>query len=358
MANGEQGMKKMQHQKAIRVGLIGCGFYAQNHLHAWDYLKPRGVELVGVCDLDEDKAQRAAKEFGTNFYTNIDKMLALEDLDLIDIVTQAEHHKDLAFAVLEKGISAIVQKPFAPTLPECIEIVDKAKSSEAWLAVHENFRFSRVMRCVKEIITSGEIGDLNWGRLTFRTGFDIYKNQPYLANEKRFSILDSGIHILDLARFFFGEVERLHCETQKRNLRVVGEDTATIMLRHDTGAVTVVETTYQAKRLPDYFPQTLLEIEGTSGSILLKPDQVITVTANNKSYDRVIETPMLPWFSKEWCVSQEAVLNTNSHLIDCYRQGVDAEISGRDNLNTFALVEAAYDAASSNGSVQPLRFSG
>jgi len=67
---------------------------------------------------------------------------------------------------------------------------------------------------------------------------------------------------------------------------------------------------------------------------------------------------MLPWFSREWCVSQEAVLNTNSHLIDCYRQGVDAEISGRDNLNTFALVEAAYDAASSNGSVQPLRFSG
>ena len=52
------------------------------------------------------------------------------------------------------------------------------------------------------------------------------------------------------------------------------------------------------------------------------------------------------------------VLNTNSHLIDCYRQDVDAEISGRDNLNTFALVEAAYDAASSNGSVQPLWFSG
>ena len=347
----------MERKKSIRVGLIGCGFYAQNHLNAWKHMKARGVELVSVCDLDKKKAERAATSFGTNFYTNADKMLASEELDLIDIVTQAESHKQLSFAVLEKGLAAIVQKPFAPTLPDCIEIVDKAKSCAAWLAVHENFRFSHVMRCVKEIILNGEIGDLNWGRLTFRTGFDIYKNQPYLAREKRFSILDSGIHILDLARFFFGEVDRLSCETQRRNPNVVGEDTATMLLRHDTGAVTIVETTYESKRLPDYFPQTLLEIEGSSGSIILKPGQVITVTTKDRSYDRVIETSMLPWFSKEWCVSQEAVLNTNLHLLDCYRQGVEAEISGRDNLNTFALVEAAYEAASSNRSVQPLRFS-
>jgi len=319
-------------------------------------MKEYGVELVSVCDLDSQKAERAAKKFGANFYTRAEQMLAAEEIDLIDIVTQADSHQDLAFSALENSVATIVQKPFAPTLPECIEIVDKAKSCGSWLAVHENFRFSRVMRSVKDIILNGEIGDLNWGRLSFRTGFDIYKNQPYLVHEKRFSILDSGIHILDLARFFFGEVERLSCETQRRNSKVIGEDTATMLLRHNSGAVSVVETTYEARRLPDHFPQTLMEIEGSTGSIVLKPDQVITVTSKNRSYDRIVKTPMLPWFSKEWCVSQEAVLNTNLHLIDCYRQGVEPEISGRDNLNTFALVEAAYESAESHGSVHPLKF--
>ena len=104
----------MERKKSIRVGLIGCGFYAQNHLNAWKHMKARGVELVSVCDFDQKKAERAATSFGTNFYTNADKMLASEELDLIDIVTQAESHKQLSFAVFEKGL-APTMSPAIPT---------------------------------------------------------------------------------------------------------------------------------------------------------------------------------------------------------------------------------------------------
>ena len=167
------------------------------------------------------------------------------------------------------------------------------------------------------------------------------------------SILDSGIHVLDLARWFLGEVDRLSCETQRRNPAIKGEDTATMMLRHRSGAVSIVETTYEAHRIPDVFPETLLEIEGTKGSIVVSQGEQMTVTTEGRAYNEHIGSPLLSWTSQPWHSSQEAVLNTNSHMLAAYRAGRPADTSGSDNLKTFALVEAAYLSAQTHASVKP-----
>ena len=93
-------------------------------------------------------------------------------------------------------------------------------------------------RCaaVRAMIDSGAIGTPSWARIRFRTGFDVYRTQPYFYDEERLAIADVGIHMLDLARFFLGEVERISCETQRRNPKVRAEDTATMLLRHESGA--------------------------------------------------------------------------------------------------------------------------
>ena len=251
----------MSKDKVTRVGVIGCGFYAQNHLHAWSDLRSEGAELVAVCDLDPEKAQSAAEHFGGNWYTDVDEMLDIENIDLLDIVTRMDNHRSLASKAAERKIAAIVQKPFAPNLAECMAIVDTARRQGAWLAVHENFRFANSMRRVKAVIASGDIGDPNWARIAFRTGFDVYSGQPYLAKEDRMSILDSGIHVLDLARWFLGEVDRLSCETQRRNPAIKGEDTATMMLRHRSGAVSIVETTYGRIVFQTSFPKLCLKLK-------------------------------------------------------------------------------------------------
>lgn len=343
----------MSAPKIARIGMIGCGFYAQNHLHAWSDLKPSGADLVAVCDLDQARADAAASRFGARAYTSVEAMLEAERLELVDIATRLDSHQTLAATAVVHGIGAIVQKPFAPSLSDCAAIVETAAKAGAWLAVHENFRFGTSMRRIKAILDGGTIGEVNWARISFRTGYDVYANQPYLAREPRLCILDSGIHVLDLARFFLGEVERLSCETQKRNPAIVGEDTATIMLRHQSGAVSLVETTYQAKRLPDVFPETLVEIEGSSGSLILHPGQRLVVTSQGKSDELDVGSPLLSWTSRPWHVSQEAVLHANAHFLSRFLEGRPADTSGQDNLKTFALVEAAYAAAENHGSVRP-----
>lgn len=212
---------------------------------------------------------------------------------------------------------------------------------------------SQALAADKIVIESGAIGTPNWARISFRTGFDVYRGQPYLAKETKLVIMDVGVHVLDVARFLMGDVERLTCETQRRNPSIAAEDTATMMLRHTSGAVSIVEATYEARRIPDSFPETLLEIEGPSGSIIVTHGEQMRVTTQGLYFDEPIGGPLRSWSSRPWHVSQEAVFHTNAHMLAAFRTGKDAETSGVDYLKTYALVDAAYKSAKAHSAVRP-----
>jgi predicted dehydrogenase len=335
------------------LGVIGCGFFAQNHLHAWTDLASQGVEVVAVCDVDEAKARAAADKFGVkNWYKDAETMFRNEKLDLVDIVTRVETHRDVVGQAIRHRIPTIVQKPFGPDLAACRAMADEAQKAGVFLAVHENFRFQVPMRKIGELLRAGAIGTPSWGRISFRTGYDIYKGQPYLAKEERFVLIDLGVHVLDMARVLLGEVEHLSAELQRRNPNVRGEDTATMLLKHRSGAVSVVECTYESRRLPDVFPETLLEIEGPKGAIILKPGSVLDVTVAGKTTTHDVDAPVLKWAERPWHIIQESVLATCSHMLEALRAGRAADTAASDNVRTFGLVEAAYESASSGRAVR------
>ncbi|MER9596027.1 Gfo/Idh/MocA family oxidoreductase [Mesorhizobium sp. M0244] len=341
---------------AIRIGVIGCGFYAQNHLHAWKDLAREGAVLAAVCDVDAGKAEAAGRAFGVPFHTDAATMLVSERLDAVDIVTRYDTHRALCELAISRGSATIVQKPFAPAWEDCVAIVEAADKAGVWLAVHENFRFQTPMRHVRRVIDSGAIGTPSWARVTFRTGFDVYRRQPYFYDEERLAIADVGVHVLDLARFFLGEVERISCETQRRNPKVRAEDTATMLLRHRSGTVSVVECTYEARRDPDPFPETLVEIEGDKGSIIVRPGSLMRVTRNGSTTEEDIGSPLRSWTSAPWHVAQEGAFVACRHFLDCLQRGVPAETSGQDNLRTYALVDAAYRAAAEHRAIVPAQW--
>jgi len=208
------------------------------------------------------------------------------------------------------------------------------------------------MRKILELLRSGAIGTPSWGRVSFRTGYDIYTGQPYLAKEERFVLMDLGVHVFDMARVLLGEVDHISAELQKRNPNVAGEDTATMLLKHRSGAVSIVECTYEARRMPDLFPETLLEIEGPKGAIILKPGSVLDVTIEGKTSTYDVDAPVLRWAERPWHIIQESVLATCDHILEALRAGRAADTSALDNVRTFGLVEASYEAASSGRSVR------
>ncbi len=335
----------------IRLGLIGCGFFAQNHMAAWKDLEPEGVDLVAVCDIDGAKAKAAAEKFGVpHWYTDAETMFRESNLGLVDIATQMRTHLPLVEMAMRHRVPTIVQKPFGQNIAEVRRMVAAANVRGLWLAVHENFRFQRPLLKVAEIIRSGAIGTPTWARIGFRTGYDIYAGQPYLATEQRFVLIDLGVHVLDMARVLLGEVEHLTAELQHRNPKAVGEDTATMLLRHTSGAVSVVECTYGARRIPDAFPETLVEIEGDAGAIVSRIGSRIEVTSKGEMQVLEEDPEVLSWAERPWHVAQDSVLTTCRHLLERLKSGRPADTSAEDNLKTFALVEAAYEKA---GKVKP-----
>jgi predicted dehydrogenase len=338
----------------VAIGLIGCGFFSRNHLNSWKDLEPEGADVVAVCDVDPAKAKAAAETFGIpHWYSDAETMFRERNLGLVDIVTRMDTHVELAEMAMRHRVPMIVQKPFAPNLDDVRTIVEGAERAGLFLAVHENFRFQKPLQEVKRLVQSGIIGEPSWARISFRTGYDIYKGQPYFYGEERFVILDLGVHVVDLARFLLGEVAHVSCETQRRNPKVKAEDTATMLMRHASGAVSVVECTYETKRKPDPFPETILEIEGPKGVIVTKAGYQLEVTVDGEMKASEIDIPMLHWAAKPWHMIEESVFQTCAHIFRALKAGREADISGRDNLKTYAVCEAAYEAAATGRAVKP-----
>jgi predicted dehydrogenase len=340
---------------APSAAVIGCGFFAQNHLHAWQDLAAEGlVELVALCDLDAAKAAAAASTFGVRrHYTDAAAMLTAERPDFVDVVTTMPSHRELVERAAAAGVAAIVQKPFAPDIGDCRAMVEACAEAHVALMVHENFRFQTPLRAVREVLDSGALGEPFFARISWRTGYDIYANQPYLALEERFIILDLVIHLLDVARFLFGEVRRVTCRTASIRPGIKGEDVATVLLEHQDPVTCVVDATYQAPQDPDPFPETLIEIDGSAGTLRLRPGYELALTGPGGSERRAVAPALLPWASRPWHGIQESVLNTQRHWLECLREGCEPATSGADNLRTFALCEAAYASAATGDTVTP-----
>jgi D-apiose dehydrogenase len=337
----------------FRVGVIGCGFFAQNHLAAWASMDE--VVLAAVCDLDLGKARAGKDRYNAGAaYADAAEMLDRERLDFVDIATTMESHAQLVGMAAQRKIPTIVQKPLAPSWKDCVSIVEACRAAGIPFMVHENTRFLNPVRKARDVIASGAIGRPTWARVSFRTGHDIYGKQPYLAKVDKFVILDLGVHMLDVTRFLMGEATRLYCQTQSVKPGIAGEDMATIILQHEGGATSVVECSYASPIHPDPFPQLTLQVEGTAGSLRLSPGYRLSVFSKGEASETDVSPAMLPWSTPPWHGTQESVLRVQRHWAQCLREGREPETSGADSLKTYGLVFSAYESARTGEARAPI----
>mgnify|MGYP002013575704 CR=1 FL=1 len=327
-----------------RGALIGCGFFSHNHMNGWRDLP--GAEIVAVCDRDEDRARAMAEKFGiAKAYADAGEMLAAETVDFVDIATTAASHRPLVELAVRHAKTVICQKPFAENLADAEAMVAAAQAAGASLIIHENFRWQKPFVDLKSMIDEGRIGVPHFARFSFRHGYDNYVNQPYLAEIERFTIMDVGLHLFDLARHFMGEAKRLSCTTQRLNPKVKGEDAFTSLIAHVSGATSVCDCSFQSVVEPDPFPRTVAWIEGPRGSLSLDAEGIIQLHTPGH-LERIDAAPEIPaWGEAPWHFVQDSVIRFQEHAIEVMSGRIDGRPSGADNLHTLALALAAYEAA-------------
>jgi predicted dehydrogenase len=329
----------------LKFALFGAGFWSRFQLAGW--YQVGGVECVAVYNRTRAKAERLASDFGIpRVYDNIGELFQTESPDFVDIVTRADLHPRLVRMSVERGIPVICQKPMAESLAECEEMTALARSRGVPLFINENWRWQTPMRALKAILAQGRLGQVFRARLRMASGFDLFTNQPFLKELEEFLLVDIGSHILDTARFLFGEARSLYCRTQRVRPDVRGEDVATVILGMASGATVTCEMGYARSPLEhDRFPQTFAFVEGTDGSVTLGPEYELRIhTAAGTTVEHALP-PHYKWADPAYDVVHSSIVPCQADLLAGLRGGHTPETTGEDNLRTMRLVYSAYRSA-------------
>lgn len=190
----------------IKVGIIGCGGIARS-THAPNYKKIDDVEIVACADIDANAARNMAKEFKIpRYYLDYNEMLEKEEIDAVSVCTPNVLHKDPAIAAMKAGTHVLTEKPMAGNLSDAIEMYETSKKTGKILIVGFQTRFRPDLNIIKNIVSSGELGEIYYSRALAlrRWGIPPLKTFINKALAGAGPLFDIGCYAVDFAMYVMG----------------------------------------------------------------------------------------------------------------------------------------------------------
>lgn len=334
----------------LKFAVFGAGFWAPFHMAGWGEVS--GARCVAVYNRTRAKAEKLAERFSIPcVYDDPREMLAQEQLDFVDCITDVDTHAIFVRLASEYGLPVICQKPLGPTLEVAREMAEACGRADVPLLVHENFRWQTPIRQLKRVLNDGHIGRVFRARIQYCSSFPVFDNQPFLKQLDQFLLTDVGTHILDVVRFLFGEARTVFCRTFRVHQDIRGEDVATVMLGMQSDATVSCEISYATRMEHERFPETYVFVEGERGSAELGPDYWIRVTTDEGTHAVRFPPPRYAWADPAYDVVHASIVGCHQNLLDALRGKAPAETTGDDNLKTLQLVFAAYESAAKQQAV-------
>ena len=191
--------------KQFKAGLIGCGNIGARYdekdtqgsiyTHAGMYRKTEGLELAAACDPDLDRLHEFGRYWGVErLYTDISRMMAEEELDLVSIATPDHTHEGIILTILETARPRLIitEKPLAERLSAAEKLVEKCKEQNIVLIVDFVRRWDKNHQEIKEYISAGKLGDIQGVCGCYVRGFR-----------------HNGCQLVNLIHYFFGPVQEV-----------------------------------------------------------------------------------------------------------------------------------------------------
>jgi predicted dehydrogenase len=267
---------------------------------------------------------------------------------VVDISLPPHLQREVAEAAFAAGKHVLIQKPMATTLEDARAIVEAAEQHGRKLAVNQNGRWDPAIRACRALIDRGVFGSL------VTASFELRTRQPWQSfwedaeHYPRLMMLGMSIHHLDQFRYLFGDPTEVTATTSTYPGQPwAGDSIALYALRYDSGLLAV--------GFDDGFPWTRdwtvdYRIEGLDaiarGDIGWPTGGFSTLELTTRERP---DSWIRPAFSRKWF--PDAFVGTMGELFRAIETGEEPSISGRDNLDTLRLVEAAYRSASERRTV-------
>lgn len=335
----------------LRFAMFGAGFWARFQLAAWQDLE--GVGCVAIYNRTRSRGEQLAREFHVPVvYDDAEELLRREKLDFVDIVTNPLTLSHFVKMVAAHKIPVISQKPMAPSVAVAEENIRACREAGVPYLIHENWRWQRQLRELKNVLDSGIIGTPFRARMSMVSAFPVFVNEPHLRNLEEFVLADTGTHILDTARLYFGEPQSVYCQLHRIHRDVKGDDVATVMMMMGGRTTVTCEFGYPENYMEqEYFPETLIFVEGDKGTAEVAKDYWLRVTTRSGTQARRYPPAWYPWVDPSYHVIHSSIVPCNAHLLQALRGEAVAETPAEDNVKTLRLVVAAYHSARSGNAV-------
>ena len=318
----------------LKIGIIGAGFIAR--VHAGVLACDERVQLEAIFDVVSEAAERLATAY--NATAVADTLELLERSDAVYITTPNTQHVSLALAAIDTGKHVFCEKPLATNVADAESVFEQAKQGSGIFQVGHNRRFAPVYATLKQMLSTthkphsahvkmnrGELLKPEWTGDPQITGGFLY---------------ETPIHMFDMMRFLFGEVESLHAIGSTHEYKEV-EDFS-VLLKFANGMHATLATAADASWL---FPFERVEVFCHHATLVTREMESLTCSTNLEGHFAVQTMQQLPR-EERWGYAQE-----DRAFIDAIVNNSPPLVTALDGLMAVRIADAVYESVRTNSPV-------
>jgi myo-inositol 2-dehydrogenase / D-chiro-inositol 1-dehydrogenase len=326
----------------IKVGIIGAGYIGC--VHAGILARDERVKLSAVYDVDHECAERLARTHDARVAATSNEVI--ETCDAVYITAPNTQHVSLTLAVLDAGKHVFCEKPFAINIADAQLVYERAHklTGQSLFQVGHNRRFAPVYATLKKLLTEKHVAHsahvkMNRGELLN----PVWTGDPSVTGG---FLYETPIHMFDMMRFLFGEVESLTAIGSKHEYREI--DDFSVLLKFTSGFHATLATAADASWL---FPFERVEVFCHHATFVTREMESLVCSTNLEGHFSEQSMQQLPREEK-WGYVQE-----DRAFVDAIINGTAPLVTAADGLMSVELVNAVYESVRTSATIAVRRVS-
>jgi len=333
----------------MKAAVIGVGYWGPNLIR--NFLAHDEIESVIACDRDEARLAKMAKTFpGIETASDYVEIVTRDDTDIVVIATPVSSHYPIAKLAIESGKHCFIEKPITASVAEAEELIGLAEAKGVTLFVDHTFIYTGAVRKIKEIVSSGRIGDIYY--------FDSVRVNLGLFQHDVNVIWDLAPHDLSIMDYLLEKKPTAVSAIGSCHVGNGLEDIAYLTLTFENDLIAHFHVNWLA---PVKIRKTL--IGGTKSMVVFDDteasekikiyDKGIDVTTREGVYNTLVQYRTGDMISPK-LDQQEALAVGTRHFLDCIRDGTRPMTDGQAGLNVVRILEASEVSIKNQGRLVPL----
>ena len=325
----------------LNCAIIGCGRIFSTHADA--ILKCADAKLYAVCDIDTQRAEKAAGKYQCRAFYDYRELLNDKRIDVVHICTPNYLHATMAIDAMQQGKHVFTEKPMAITVAEAEKMIKVSKETGKLLGICFQNRFNTTSIKVKELLSSGKAGRVLGGRafMTWNRDREYYASDAWRGTwdqEGGGALINQAIHTLDLIQWFIGDVEKvtgsIHTRLLEGDIEVEDTAEATILFRDGTAVLFYASN--------NYCMDAPVSIEIVCENAVIRMDEELTIKYSNADIETIVDVDPTTGAKSYWGSSHKVLIE------DFYRSianGGKARIDGEEGIKALKMINAVYEDA-------------